>query len=423
MEFSFRGGAGTWVCIARTLAFPARAAIAGNALLLASVTMMMVHPRSFGADPAPVGEWPASSDPQGSVFARRVDLAGNLAVVANFSDLLLLDVSNPAAPVGVARIATGSIVLDVRVDGHFAYTASTTAGLQIVDISNPESPRLAGNFKSNTGSHATGIRVVGTLAYLTYSSGGLQIVDVSDAEHPVGVGSLVTSDALDVDVAGQFAYVANGDGGLVIIDIGDPRKPVRIGTFNTPGKAQGVQAVPPLVFVADEASGLRIIDATDPARPASAGVFNTAGMASSVSVVGQVAFVADGGNGCEVIDVNDPTKPMRLSGWQMPGLSALGVRVVGGYAYVCHGQAGLNILDVSEFVPPTLEIASSGGKFELALNGQTGRTYVLESTKTLPGIGTWIVEQTGVLATPRLPLSNLGISNGENRFFRFRLEP
>lgn len=61
--------------------------------------------------------------------------AGHLAFVASGSQgLWIFDVSNPSAPVNVARFATAGIARKLCVDGNTIYVALDESGLQIIEV-------------------------------------------------------------------------------------------------------------------------------------------------------------------------------------------------------------------------------------------------------------------------------------------------
>jgi len=70
----------------------------------------------------------------------------------------------------------------VQVVGNYAYVADSGSGLQIIDISNPATPTLKGNY--DTSGAAADVQIVGNYAYVADSDGGLQILDVSDFTNP-----------------------------------------------------------------------------------------------------------------------------------------------------------------------------------------------------------------------------------------------
>jgi Ca2+-binding RTX toxin-like protein len=70
----------------------------------------------------------------------------------------------------------------VQVIGNYAYVADSFSGLQIIDISNPLTPTLKGNY--DTSGSAYGVQVVGNYAYVADGEGGLKIIDVSEFTNP-----------------------------------------------------------------------------------------------------------------------------------------------------------------------------------------------------------------------------------------------
>jgi Ca2+-binding RTX toxin-like protein len=193
----------------------------------------------------------------------------------------------------------------VQVVGNYAYVAATDKGLQIIDISNPTSPTLKGNYDTN-------------------------------------------GDAYGVQVVGNYAYVADGDSGLQIIDISNPTSLTLKGNYYTSGYATGVQVVGNYAYVADVGYGLQIIDISNPTSPTLKGNYYTSGNARGVQVVGNYAYVADGDSGLQIIDISNPTSPTLKGNYDTSGY-ATGVQVVGNYAYVADNEGGLKIIDVSDF--------------------------------------------------------------------------
>ena len=95
----------------------------------------------------------------------------------------------------------------------------------------------------DTGGQANALQVVGNYAYFAAGTAGLQVIDVSNPVNPVRVGGYDTiGTAEEVHVVGDHAFVA--EGGLRVIDVSNPAKPVRVGAVETSGHAEGVQTHP-----------------------------------------------------------------------------------------------------------------------------------------------------------------------------------
>ncbi|MCX5983875.1 MAG: DUF4347 domain-containing protein [Nostocales cyanobacterium LacPavin_0920_SED1_MAG_38_18] len=288
-------------------------------------------------------------------FARGVQVVGNYAYVAgDGSGLQIIDISNPTTPTLKGNYNTSGNASNVQVVGNYAYVADQNSGLQIIDISNPTNPTLKGNY--DTSGHARGVQVVGNYAYVADGYSGLQIIDISNPTTPTLKGNYDTSNyASDVQVVGNYAYVADSYSGLQIIDISNPTTPTLKGNYDT-YVASDVQVVGSYAYVTDDGAGLQIIDISNPTAPTLKGNYNTSGYAYGLQVVGNYVYVADYDKGLKIIDISNPTTPTLKGNYDTFG-GADDVQVVGNYAYVADGGGGLKIIDVSEFTSPSLNQA------------------------------------------------------------------
>ena len=165
--------------------------------------------------------------------------------------------SYPQYPTFARRFSTPGTARHVFMDGPVAFLACEQMGLQIVDLSRPDSTAKAGWV--DTPSNARNVFVLGDHAYVADGRAGLIIIDVSDIDHPVCVAQFDTPQyANGVHVAGNLAYVADGESGLQVIDVTDPADPQLYGSVATP-YANGVSVRNDRVYIADRDMGLVII--------------------------------------------------------------------------------------------------------------------------------------------------------------------
>jgi hypothetical protein len=155
--------------------------------------------------------------------------------------------------------------------GHRLYM-TTARGLAVVDVNQPESPRLvgelAGSFLRNP--HAVSIQF--QYAFVT-DDDGLKVVDISDPTHPRPVPEAVVPlhNAGKLYVARTYAYVANGPEGLAIVDVQNPERPRLDRMFNANGELNDTRAVQigsvaasMYALVADGKNGLRVLQMISP---------------------------------------------------------------------------------------------------------------------------------------------------------------
>ena len=122
------------------------------------------------------------------------------------------------------------------VQGRYAYLAAQWTGLVIIDVSDPTAPRVVSQHK--TDGIAQDVHVVGSMALVAsaYRSNGLRLIDVSDPLQPRDVGQYdMPGIAYGVFGANDHAHVVSleqdeaDEAGLTIIDIADPATPIWLG--------------------------------------------------------------------------------------------------------------------------------------------------------------------------------------------------
>ncbi len=97
------------------------------------------------------------------------------------------------------------------------YVACGTAGLTIVDYSDSANAKIVGRF--NTGGYAKEVFYQNNKIYITTELRGLQIIDVSNPDSPFRIGTVPTQYAKGVTADDNYIYVADEDEGLIIISI------------------------------------------------------------------------------------------------------------------------------------------------------------------------------------------------------------
>ena len=245
---------------------------------------------------------------------------------------------------------------------------------------------------------ANNVDVSGDYAYVAAGATGLQVVDVSDPNTPTVVSSKDTpGNANDVVVVGDLAYVADGASGLQILDISDPLNPTILKAVDTPGVAQDVAVKDTLALVADGATGLQVIDITDPATAKLIGSLDTPGTAKGVAVSREAALavVAAGSSGIRVVDLTDPTSPVNLG--SVSTSDARDVVLSGNFAFVAAFFGSLTVVDLSTPTAPVVRTSTTGG----VLNdvAQAGRFAFGADTFFVNGVPIFDV---GTPATPIL---------------------
>lgn len=220
-------------------------------------------------------------------------------------------------PRPLSQISIPGYANNVAVNGGYAYVAAGATGLQVVNVSNPNSPVIVG--ARDTAGNANDVRLVGDLAYVADGTNGLVIINVAAPANPVILGSVNTGgEAVDVWVSGNFAYIANSSAGLTIVNVTNPSAPIVASSVATGGVARGVAVKENVaIVVSDSTNTLRTFNVANPSAPAALGSVNLSGSVKDVDINGTLAAVAAYTGGAQFVDFSNPSSP-RLVG-SLPG--------------------------------------------------------------------------------------------------------
>ena len=245
----------------------------------------------------------------------------------------------------------------VELVDDLAYVADGQGGLQIIDISNPESTYVVGQYLADR--DLTGVAVRDTFAFVALASstsGGLVVLNVADPANPFLVGQDATIFAYDVVAPmddTMYVYVAARYWFHVedIYTFG-PQYPQFARRFSTPGNIRAVYMVDSIVYLACEQMGLQIINLAIPVDSlALVGWADTPSNARHLCIVEDYAYVADGRGGLIIIDVTDIENPAVVAQYDTPEY-ANGVFVANNLAYVADGDGGLHVVDITDPAQP-----------------------------------------------------------------------
>jgi hypothetical protein len=110
-----------------------------------------------------------------------VCLVDDRAYVATDESLVIVDISNPAAPRELGRIAVPAASLGIQVQGRLAFLANRSQGLVVVDVSKPAAPAVLATLPV---SKCWSVALKDKVAYALSLSGSLHVVDVSNPAEP-----------------------------------------------------------------------------------------------------------------------------------------------------------------------------------------------------------------------------------------------
>ena len=337
------------------------------------------------SDPAAMTE-AATFKTHGSI--RGVRVFGDTAYVFDDGEgLLFMDVTDPTNPVRVGNYYSPAELRRIDKVGDLLYVTDAWNGFTILDVSDPTvTPRVVGIYQTlgldgtvNTGGlqDHTDIQVEGNLAYFAVGWGGLDVVDVSNPASPVLLGNFSFGDLwlfTAMDVTGTVAHMSRrhsgGGGWYDNIDVTHPTGMVHLAEINLGGSSTSMETSQGISHLNWAGVTTRLIDTTDPRSP----FLVYAGAPPSVDStrVGDLLYSAaatsnSATRGMYIHDVSNPSNPVfkSLTKFNLTG----GIAVQNNRAYtigtanVFGGPWGYSMLvfDVSDPSSPTLLASTHAG--------------------------------------------------------------
>jgi hypothetical protein len=206
-----------------------------------------------------------------------VNLVGNTAYVAGSTALYVVDITAPAAPVLRGSFNTGSC-LGVVVQGTTAYL-NCNSGLLLVNITNPASMIQISSLAVGGTPWNLAVDSSRHLVAMAMGTAGLKLVDVSNPAAPVAKGSASTGDARAVALNGTWAFVADYTTSTNSVDITSLTAPVvrsHILDHTLGGYLQDITLSGTFAFGADVVfvNGVPITDISDPTNLQARSILN-----------------------------------------------------------------------------------------------------------------------------------------------------
>jgi len=182
--------------------------------------------------------------------ATGVDVGGSIAIVTTGAGVRMVDVSNPASPMAMGAVNTPGDARDVVVDGGFAYVADHTGSLRVIDVRNPAAPVLAGATPQALGGVLLDVARMDTFVFgadIAFFN-VVPIIDVSNPNDPRLRANM------DFDGEGRGRGIA-ADGSYVYLGTDTSR--LYIGQYRI---QQDFNGVPPTVTIESPAPGATFVE-------------------------------------------------------------------------------------------------------------------------------------------------------------------
>jgi len=305
-----------------------------------------------------------------SYTATEVQVIDTLAYVAAEDGMVIVDVSEPELPVQIS-FEFGVFATDIVVGNNVAYVHDWLDGLNIYDVSVPESPQLIYTWNVM----GQGVALHEDVLYVCAYPRTLEVLDVSDPSNPL-VLSQYEGRCCSYSIAqdGDVVLSLDREYGVQVIDVSDPSQPVVLSIFETGASAICGVLRDTLAFVAEDQRGIAVLNLADPNNPAEIGLASFPSSVEDIAIQGDFAYtVHDRGwaGDLQITNIADPTNPSNTGFLQIWDATFLEVAVAGNFATIAAGDDGFYVVDISD---PSLPVVvghydTHGSAFCVAATG------------------------------------------------------
>lgn len=291
-------------------------------------------------------------------FAHGLAVSGTVLYFATGSDLLSIDVSDPASPsvISAQPFPIPVSIPKLLVDGELLFAAGVD--LAIYNIAVPHKPE-----------HISTITTPGItldclyergLLHLSSVSDGLLTYNIDDPKNPELLSSLaLPGGAYALHLQGDRVVISSDEPSIHVVSIASPATPTIVRRTSAPvtyrslalfddaavgsyfhsigtwpvHRVRGVAAPDPTIAAAstgspiteialdgdraltvgDDGHGLQIIDVSDPSSPTPLGIFGAASDYTDIAVLDNHAYTSHASQGFRVVDISDSKNPERVS--------------------------------------------------------------------------------------------------------------
>lgn len=202
--------------------------------------------------------------PNENVICSFIETSTKRAYIGTYTKMYIYDISNlPNAVTQLSVYYSADNLNAIWAADGVAYLAQNTAGLELVNVTNPANPAYLSSF--NTPGYALDVKLAGHYAYVAdYTS--MLVFDVVNPFNPVlAAPPFYHTDAQFNALAysnSGIIYSAEGPIGVETIGVGNPSSPVALGYYNTGDYSSGIAVSGNYVYLADGNSGLIVLSYT-----------------------------------------------------------------------------------------------------------------------------------------------------------------
>ncbi len=277
----------------------------------------------------------AGNEPYGGP-ADAVAVSNNVAYIAEREQgIEILNITNPESITEIRQYYDElADFKDLHIQDDLLYTAAGESGLLIFNISDIEESFKPVSEIYKLANDTNFLLVQNDTVYLDINGEGFAIIDVSDPTYPIVLSrtardtntALDIIDSKDIAIKDNYAFLIGYDSGINVFDITNKSNPIHIEKYSLYPEtsesinAQGIEIVDDVAYIAADLDGFVAFDISDPSDISVLGWFNLTAStrADDVFIDDNYAYIVTSNEftfdyGIRVIDITDPSIMFEIS--------------------------------------------------------------------------------------------------------------
>ncbi|MBU1652488.1 hypothetical protein KKA00_09720, partial [bacterium] len=199
-----------------------------------------------------------------------ISIIGKTAFVGAWKDsamgmLYILDLTNPDAPSMISSLEFESAPQDICVHDGYALVCLGYDGITILKIRDLNEPERLKDL--NHQAVIVDVVLNGNFAYTTGWMGGMRVIDIIDPTNPRIIASIAEASGLNIRIDEDIASIPNIPKGIKLLDVSTPDSPYLLSYIEEPRVIQCYVIEDDRLYAVDRDYGLWIYDISQPSQP------------------------------------------------------------------------------------------------------------------------------------------------------------
>ncbi|MHA1125403.1 MAG: LVIVD repeat-containing protein [Candidatus Heimdallarchaeota archaeon] len=202
-----------------------------------------------------------------STKVNHIEVDGETMYVARDAGVEIFNHTVLGAPAPKGTYVDTDYCLETTANEGILYVANERGGIDIVNVTNENTPVFVSNIETPFTGWATGVTYKADHIYFVDAPNGLKGFNVTDASNPIQTLEYgIVGYAFDLAVDEDVVYLSNGNITLSTVNVFDPYAPEELGQWDGYTFTTQIEYYGGYVFVKDML-GILVFDVTDPSNP------------------------------------------------------------------------------------------------------------------------------------------------------------